>query len=708
MTHLDGDHGLDDKWPNIVQERPGRADWLPMIRRFAACCAALSVAFATVSAVPAAAAEPYEKDWASLIPGWNRSSSPVIADIDGDGRNEVVVGHQDGTLRAYEGDGSLAWSSRAVPSIDASRCRAQGSPSAIDSSPAVADLDGDGRPEVIVGVGSTWAPDQNGGVVVFDGVTGKREWGTRVSRDTGDVWANTAAHDGWCEGVFSTPAVGDVDGDGKLDIVFGGFDFHIWAVDHTGTPLPWFPFDNDDSVWSSPALFDRDGDGDDEIFIGGDSTPGGGYDHRGGVFRALDWTPGGVVNVWNARANEVFHSSPAIGDINGDGRAEAVIGTGGNWGGSDRTRVFAFHVDDGSRVPGFPVSTGGVVFGSPALGDVDRDGLDEVIVGSDDSHVYAWNGDGSLLWRVQPLFDHLGAGRMGASPIVADLDGDGDQDVAVGGEKGLALLDGANGRSLEHGLHWTERASVSWSHEAAPAVGMLDGRRHIVFTGFDTPGERTRIAAYELAASNAEDAWPMFRRDPARRGVTDDARPCGFSISGRFCDVVASAYYADAVAWMIAEGITTGVSNLLYGPDQILTRGQMVTFLWRAAGSPSGGPGHGFVDVPADAFYSEAVRWARAQGITTGTSALTFSPEQWVTRGQLVTLLWRRNAAPQATPPSEFVDVAAGRYYSAAVGWAKEQGVTTGTSPTTFAPEHPVTRGQAAAFLHREAGSPPA
>jgi FG-GAP-like repeat/S-layer homology domain len=690
-----------------------------MTRRLVATWAALAMTLAGLAAAPASAAVvPFDKAWAALIPGWNRSSSPVIADIDGDGQNEIVVGHQDGTLRAYEGDGTLKWASSAVPSTNAG-CNGQGGASAIDSSPAVADLDEDGRPEVIIGVGSTWAPNQNGGVVVFDGATGTREWGTALGFDTGDVWANSGSPDGWCEGVFSTPSIGDVDGDGSLDIVFASFDFSIWAVDRNGTPLPGFPFNNDDSVWSSASLFDADGDGDVEIFIGGDSTPGGYYDHLGGVFRALDWTPNGVVNLWNAQANEVFHSSPAIGDINGDGRPEVVIGTGSNWNeecgrgnplcgpgdGSDTSRVFAFHLDDGSPVPGFPVSTGGTMIGSPALGDIDNDGLLEVVLGSADNFVYAWNGDGSLAWRVRPDFAHLGTGRMSASPIIADLDGDGDQDVAIGGELGLALLDGASGASLEAGLIWQQRMSFSWSHESAPAVGILDGTRRIVFTGFDTPGRRTRIAAYDLPASNAQDAWPMFRRDASRRGTADTVA-CGFRASGSFCDVADSDYYSDAVAWMVAEGITTGLTDQVYGPAQNLSRAQMVTFLWRAAGAPTGNPAHGFGDVPAGAYYAEAVRWAKADGITTGTSPTAFSPNQTVTRGQLVTLLWRRAGEPAAVPPPEFLDVVPGRYYSVPVGWAKSVGITTGTAPFTFSPDSPVSRGQAAAFLHRAAGSP--
>ena len=250
-----------------------------MGQRVLGALSALALVATLAAAVPAlAASSAYEKDWALLLDGWNRSSSPVIADIDADGENEIVFGHQDGRLRAYEGDGTLKWSTPAVPSLNA-RCNAQTTASAIDSSPAVADIDEDGTPEIIIGVGSTWAEHQNGGVIVFDGKTGAKEWGTAIGRDSGDIWESSPNLDGWCEGVFATPAIGDVDGDGHLDVVFAAWDFYIWAVDRFGTPLSGFPFNNDDTVWSSPALYDIDNDGDMEIFVGGDTTPGGYYDH---------------------------------------------------------------------------------------------------------------------------------------------------------------------------------------------------------------------------------------------------------------------------------------------------------------------------------------------------------------------------------------------------------------------------------------------
>lgn len=662
-----------------------------------------------------------EKTWATLLPGWNRHSSPVIADIDGDGHTEVAFGHQDGSVRMYEADGTLGWSSPAVPTPGPG-CAGQASGSAVDSSPAVADLDRDGTPEVIVGVGSTWVSGQNGGVVVFDGATGAREWGWDGAWDVFNVWVNLlpedAGPDGWCDGVFSTPAIGDVDGDGQLDVVFGTWGHQVVALDRFGDELPGFPVDVFDTIWSSPALFDSDGDGDDEIFIGSDWYPGGPTDHLGGWLRAYDVTGSGVTQLWQAPATETFHSSPAIADIDGDGLAEVVVGTGDNWraecanghpvcrpgDGGDHNKVFAFNIEDGSRTSGFPVSTGGTVLGSPAIGDVDADGNPEIVVGSWDHKVYAWNGDGSTAWVASPGFGHLGTGRYLGSPIIADLDGDGDQDVAVGGDNGMSLLDGRTGADLEQGLIWQHRASFGWSMETAPAVGELGGQRHLVFVSFDTVGVTSRVAAYALPDSAAQDDWPMFRHNAMRTG-TNPENACGHSqAAGAFCDVLNGTYYAEAVEWMVEQSITTGVSPTLFGPNSALTRAQMITFLWRQEGSPLGFAGHGFSDVPAASYYANAVRWAKHHGITTGTSATTFSPDDDVTRAQLVTLLWRRAGEPTAAP-SGFADVPAGRYYSAAIDWARANGITNGTSPTTFSPDDAVTRGQAAALLHREATS---
>ena len=169
-----------------------------------------------------------------------------------------------------------------------------------------------------------------------------------------------------------------------------------------------------------------------------------------------------------------------------------------------------------------------------------------------------------------------------------------------------------------------------------------------------------------------------------------------------FTDVNDDAYYKDAVIWAVENGITKGISGTMFSPDAACTRAQAVTFLWRAAGSPS--PKSGampFGDVAADAYYHDAVLWAVENGITKGTSDTTFSPDSKCTRAQIVTFLWRAQKSPAVASVNVFTDVAADAYYADAVNWAVANGITSGTSAATFSPNADCTRAQIVTFLYR-------
>lgn len=168
-----------------------------------------------------------------------------------------------------------------------------------------------------------------------------------------------------------------------------------------------------------------------------------------------------------------------------------------------------------------------------------------------------------------------------------------------------------------------------------------------------------------------------------------------------FSDVDPNAYYAQDVEWLVSQGITTGIGPGLFGPELPVTRGQAVTFLFRYSGSPSGAPGHGFTDVGAGDFFNEPVKWAFLFGITSGITSNLFVPEDALTRGQMATLLYRCAGVPAGSPDPGFSDVGPSAFYAAAVAWAKAVGVTTGTTATTFSPDDTVTRGQIASFLKR-------
>lgn len=171
-----------------------------------------------------------------------------------------------------------------------------------------------------------------------------------------------------------------------------------------------------------------------------------------------------------------------------------------------------------------------------------------------------------------------------------------------------------------------------------------------------------------------------------------------------FVDVAKSDYYYDAVKWAVDNGVTTGVTDTIFAPGNPCTRAQTVTFLWRAAGMPQAANRvNPFTDVSVNDYYYEAVLWAVENGITGGTTATTFSPNATCTRAQVVTFLWRYSKEDASILPM-FTDVAESDYYYGAVAWAVENGVTTGVTDTTFAPGNPCTRGQIVTFLYRYMG----
>ena len=175
-----------------------------------------------------------------------------------------------------------------------------------------------------------------------------------------------------------------------------------------------------------------------------------------------------------------------------------------------------------------------------------------------------------------------------------------------------------------------------------------------------------------------------------------------FRVRSSFVDVPSGSYYEDAVDWAVANGITTGTDAAHFSPDGICTRAQAVTFLWRTAGRPAPeSRTMPFTDVPADSYYYDAVLWAVENGITKGTSSTTFSPDDTCTRAQIVTFLWRSEQSPAAGSSNPFTDVSADAYYADAVLWAVKEAITTGTTRTTFSPDAECTRAQIVTFLWR-------
>lgn len=202
-------------------------------------------------------------------------------------------------------------------------------------------------------------------------------------------------------------------------------------------------------------------------------------------------------------------------------------------------------------------------------------------------------------------------------------------------------------------------------------------------TGLTDPDGYADMSAAEILADLFGDA----ETQPSQKG---------------FNDVKPGDYFYDAVNWAVEKGITTGTSATTFSPNASCTRAQIVTFLWRASGSPEPNTASNpFTDVAANAYYCKAVLWAVENGITTGTSATTFSPGAPCTRAQGVTFLWRANGRKAASAAASFTDVASDAYYAPAVAWAAEQNVTGGVGNGLFSPDTTCTRAQIVSMLYR-------
>lgn len=230
-----------------------------------------------------------------------------------------------------------------------------------------------------------------------------------------------------------------------------------------------------------------------------------------------------------------------------------------------------------------------------------------------------------------------------------------------------------------------------------------------VIWGSSSPSVATVDANGVVTAVSQGKATIMARTVNYKRAVCEIVVKDGYvapdkpiPIKMPFGDVAAGDYYYDAVIWALREAITTGTSANTFSPGDACNRGQMVTFLWRANGSPkSKTEGCPFVDVKTGDYYYDAVLWAVEQGITKGVSSTLFAPNDTVTRGQVAAFLYRNAGEPAVSGNMPFTDVASGAYYYDAVLWAVNHEITTGATKTLFAPGEPCRRGQIVTFLYR-------
>ncbi|BEP14147.1 hypothetical protein acdb102_24580 [Acidothermaceae bacterium B102] len=429
--------------------------------------------------------------WYSSTITHDASSSPAVAPVGPGGQLEIIDGFPDGTVQAWSTDGTHLWTFNTGAG-------------AVQASPLVVDLNGDGHLDIVTAntAGNVWAftPSLNNKVI--------------FNKKTGD-----GVHE---PGDFATPAVADINKDGKLDVIETSWDHHIhvWSGKGTHKELPGFPVFLQDTSWSSPAVADIDGDGWPEIVFGYDCQGVAGqncHPHAGGYVGVLrhdgKWEKG-----WPKFVGQVVWSSPAVADLMNNGKKEIVVGTG-SMPFSSLKKMLGFTAH-GAYLPGFPSAQSAEVTSSPAIGDVDGDGKKDIVYSTNDGMLRVMDRTGHITastclagsWTTCPI-----SYRPDAS--LADVNDDGTTDIVVGNELSIAVYDKV-GSTLTRIMKLGTYGYQPGGFEAAPTVTQVGNQTWIVAAAVTAgPVNVGKVFVWKLNNPLGAAPWPTFRQGILRTGV---------------------------------------------------------------------------------------------------------------------------------------------------------------------------------------------
>ncbi len=484
-------------------------------------------------------------------------SSPSAADFNGDGYKEIVVGGRDGVLHVVSFDGTAwheVWTHQTNIEIENAHPPTHTADNNIRTSQAIADLDNDGHLEIVVTVGGFVHTDyderRNGGVLVYT-YEGDSPWSFSLieplSSDGTRGWpqpridqigagAGEGYPDGYWDGFPTSPAVGDLDGDGDLEVIVEGMDRRIHAWHHDGTVVAGWPISqwNGDPLWrggrSSPALGDMDGDGLPEVVVGTMSPMHNGEQDTNATVWAINGDSS-LMSGFPVQTEQYIHSSPALADIDGDGKLEIIVGSGQGMPVGRTNLVYAWN-EDGTPVhlPGglaWPRETVETVLAPPAIGDIDGDGEPEIVIGEGgyspivDSRLYAWNADGSVVPGfpaiVPPPSNSPWASTIQFTPILADYDGDGVVEILVTHYNawGFVIVE-PDGTVSDRDGHMMRQGLA-----APPLVDDIDGDglMEIVAASGDANKDGELRIWDEAGLGSDFHPWPTFHHDVRRTGL---------------------------------------------------------------------------------------------------------------------------------------------------------------------------------------------
>ncbi len=497
-------------------------------------------------------------------------SSPAVYDLDTNLENgrEIVFAGSDGTLYAIRADGTVLWETH----LPIYGCSGASDTNKVLSSPAIGELYGDGTPYVVIGYGGIGTgKDCPGGVAAYNGLTGEKKWIFNIARFSKrqDFWAFSYS-------VFSTPALADTNGNGMLEIGFGAFDRNVYLLNARGKPI-WY-YNAADTVWSSAAFVNVNKNPKLEMIIGTDisennlirpPTKDGGYVY---AFKTTRGKRTRRVRNRNTRAvlkhqfrskkaykwkkwfHQVIYSAPSIGDVIPENPGpEIVVGSGCFFpqSSSDKRGKWIKILDEKSGQTLMTLEAPSCTNSSPALGDIDGDGKLEVVAtlngdssigGDGNSRLVAWDPEiATPKWQIVPRNggSHDSFGGHFQSPVIADLDANGSQEIVVLHTSGVLIFEGSSGEPLTCNASGCPENSLKLrtgsTMRGSPAIADIDNDGDLeiiagsgrssnasgyVFTGFEeflnsSPGPLTPGAVH----------WSSWRGHASRNAVFSDTTP---------------------------------------------------------------------------------------------------------------------------------------------------------------------------------------